>query len=237
MGDSHHLGDDLERKLRGHLADEIAGTPLADRVDDPGAQPPHPFLEAGDHPRGEALVDQQPQLGMARWVHVQHHQLHAGQLIRGGVVDQRAANSRRVARRVPGGGDHVVVPGQRPESRSSRLGVEVHGRIPPQQGEHVVGDTGHEGVRAEEVDVVQPGRGSGVAGDRHRASSWSLRRPGQGRGGVTEAVRSPRWSPRPCSGSRRGWHERCSCGRRPGRQGCRPAPVPLIGRCGAVPRR
>ena len=85
-----------------------------------------PLLEPGDHPGGEALVDQPPVPGVQRRVHVEHHQLLLGQILGRKVPDEDGLPGGREHLEVPVDGHAIVVPGHGPvPGPAERLGCQT----------------------------------------------------------------------------------------------------------------
>ena len=111
---AQQLGDDLQRQLGRDVGDEVALAVLAHPVDDVVGHVADVVLDAADHPGREAFVHQQPQLGVLRRVHVQHHQLLLGQVLLRHLVEQRGAPVGAEGGGVAVHRDHVLVPRQDP---------------------------------------------------------------------------------------------------------------------------
>ena len=140
FGNAHHLADDVERKTGGDLLDEVDLPLRRHLIDELGGEVADVVRELVDRARREAAVHDEPQLGVARRVHVDHR---AEQLVHlGGEVGHVGALSRDEEVGVAAGEHHVVVLDQRPVAGTgrhhleARLGVERHGPFTAQLGEH-----------------------------------------------------------------------------------------------------
>src|SRR5207302_822078 len=69
----------------------------------------------------------------------------------------------------------VGIPGDRPVPRAVSLGLPVDRGLPPQQCKHVVGDAADIDVGVVELDILEPGDGSGALRNRHLVSSHLVR--------------------------------------------------------------
>ena len=71
--DAHHFADHRQRKLGGHVADEVAFPSISDLVEDPGGQVPDVIFHRPHRSRREALVHEPPQLHVVRRIARDQH--------------------------------------------------------------------------------------------------------------------------------------------------------------------
>ncbi len=178
-GDAHHLGDDLKRELGGDVDHEVALAPPDDVVDDVDRDLADPFVEPLDHPGGEALVDQEADLGVPGRVHHQHHHPLLLELVVRGLEERDTP----LAREHPGvAADllEVVVAHHAPKPRAVRFRMEVEGCVAAQRVEHVVRNPGHERVEIREVDTgdSRAHRGPFLKSGRAIRPDWNTLRSG-----------------------------------------------------------
>ena len=153
-------GDRLQRQLGGDLDQEVPFTGLDGVGDDPVRTGAQVVLDAGDHSRRHAGVEQPAERRVPR--RVGHVQRRPGRQRAGEVLQQGSAalaGGGAVGgedRGVGAGGDHVRVPAHHPEPllAGSVLGRQVppDRRLVAEPGEHLVRESVHEQVEVGEVE-------------------------------------------------------------------------------------
>ncbi len=138
LGHAQEIGDRLKREFGRDIDDEVALAALDHRVDDGRGPPREDLVQLADAAGREALAHDLPQRRVVRWVHVQHHQLLARQVVGAQVVDVGGASPGRVRLGVPVHRHDVGMPGDAPERVAALVEVPVDRCLPPQHGEHLV---------------------------------------------------------------------------------------------------
>jgi hypothetical protein len=163
--DAEEFGDHERGQLAGDVGHEVALAPLDHGVDDRGGERLDAVTQPDRRPGREAPVDEAPVAGVPGRVHGQHHLVIAEDVTDG--IRDHDRRHRREGLGVAADRLHVLVAGDRPESRAVGFGVAVDGVVLAQPPVLVVGLAGGERRRREEVD-----RGGGHEG-RLPTGPWS----------------------------------------------------------------
>ncbi len=135
LGHADQLRDDVHGQLAGEVGDEVEGAALERRLEVLEGDGADPVLHLGDLGRREALAHQRPHAGVPGRVEGEERHEPVGVRAEGAGLEGHPVGVRESVE-IAEGGQHVLVPRQRPEVE---LVVAVHGRFAPEPGVDRVG--------------------------------------------------------------------------------------------------